>query len=87
MAWRRTTLAFTVAALLAVRLALHQERSAAAGVGAALGLLALVAFLVVSQRRITSMDQAAPEAQDVRVPLGAAACVVALAVFGAVMVL
>ncbi|NGN66636.1 DUF202 domain-containing protein [Streptomyces sp. A7024] len=87
LAWRRTTLSFAIVAVLAVRLALHQEGSAAAAVGAALGLLALVAFLAVAQRRIRAVDRPAPEVQDVRVAVGAAACVAALALFGAVMVL
>jgi uncharacterized membrane protein YidH (DUF202 family) len=88
LAWRRTTLAFTVAAVLAVRQALHHGLSPAAVVAIALCALVLLAFLALAQTRISALGAAdgpaaQVAAQTVRTAVVAAACVLALAVFGA----
>ncbi|HBF80960.1 MAG TPA: hypothetical protein DD420_13835, partial [Streptomyces sp.] len=51
LAWRRTTLSFTVVALLAVRQVLRAGLGAAGTVALALGLLAWLGFLRVAHRR------------------------------------
>ncbi|MFI2781838.1 DUF202 domain-containing protein [Streptomyces sp. ALB3] len=84
LAWRRTTLACTVVALLAVRQALHSESAGTGVLAVALSLLAWVGFLAVAHRRVTGMGTARPAPLSPRHALTAAACTVALAVFAAV---
>ncbi|MFD6276506.1 DUF202 domain-containing protein [Streptomyces sp. NPDC060209] len=81
LAWRRTTLACTVVALLAVRQALHSGVTGAAALAVALSLLAWLGFLAVAHRRVTGMGTAEPAPLSARHALSAAACTVALAVF------
>ncbi|MEU9063023.1 DUF202 domain-containing protein [Streptomyces sp. NPDC048430] len=84
LAWRRTTLACTVVALLAFRQALHHGATGAGVLAVALSLLAWLGFLVVAHRRVTGMGSAGPPAAlSPRQVLTAAACTVALAVFAA----
>ncbi|KPC78760.1 MULTISPECIES: DUF202 domain-containing protein [Streptomyces] len=81
LAWRRTTLACTVVALLAVRQALHGGATAAGVLAVALSLLAWLGFLAVAHRRVTGMTTAKPAPLSSRHALAAAGCTVALAVF------
>ncbi|MFF1461237.1 DUF202 domain-containing protein [Streptomyces sp. NPDC058330] len=85
LAWRRTTLSFTVVALLAVRQVLRAGLGAAGTVALALGLLAWLAFLRVAHRRVGGMGAAEPAPLVVRHALAAAGCTVVLAVCAAVM--
>ncbi|MER5887596.1 DUF202 domain-containing protein [Streptomyces sp. NPDC001941] len=82
LAWRRTTLACTVAAVLAGRLALHDGPSPLGLLGTALGALAWLGFLAVAHRRIRLLDSPRPPALTRRAALVAAGCTVALAAFG-----
>ncbi|MET8681708.1 DUF202 domain-containing protein [Streptomyces sp. NPDC004647] len=84
LAWRRTTLTFAVAAVLAARQALVGGVSPLAGVGVALVLLA---FLVVAHRRIQALTAPEPLAPFARAAPAAAACTVALAVLGATVLM
>lgn len=86
LAWRRTTLAYAVAAVLAGRLALQQGMSARTLAAGGLMALAWLAFLVTAHRRARSLGPARPTALSARQAVLAAGCVVALAVFGATLV-
>ncbi|MFF4188352.1 DUF202 domain-containing protein [Streptomyces sp. NPDC001691] len=82
LAWRRTTLACTVAAVLAARQALHRGGSPLSLVAVALSGLVWLGFLVVAHRRIQALSGAArPRVLGVGTAVGAAACAVALACF------
>ncbi|MEW2125617.1 DUF202 domain-containing protein [Streptomyces sp. NPDC058369] len=85
LAWRRTTLSCTVAAVLAVRQTLHGGATGAGIVALSLSALAWVGFLWVANRRVQSMGGARPRPMEAEGALTAAACVVALAVFAAAM--
>lgn len=81
LAWRRTTLSCTVAAVLAGRAALQEGTTAVAVVACALCLLLWLGFLVVAHRRMTEL---AASSRPLRLPARAAAaaalCTMALAV-------
>ncbi|MFF2195660.1 DUF202 domain-containing protein [Streptomyces sp. NPDC058157] len=81
LAWRRTTLACSVTAVLALRQALHGTGSPVEVGGAAVIALVWVAFLWVAHRRIRQLAAARPAGLTHRAAAGAAACAVALAVF------
>ncbi|MFC9942844.1 DUF202 domain-containing protein [Streptomyces pratensis] len=81
LAWRRTTLACTVVAVLAVRQALRSGPAGAGMLAVALSLLAWLGFLVVAHRRVTGMGTSRPAPLSPRHALTSAACTVALAVF------
>ncbi|MCX5413624.1 DUF202 domain-containing protein [Streptomyces sp. NBC_00059] len=83
LAWRRTTLACTVVALLAVRQGLYGGTAGAGVLAVALSLLAWLGFLAVAHRRVSAMGPAEPATLSPRHALTAAACTVALAVFAA----
>ncbi|WP_329035844.1 DUF202 domain-containing protein [Streptomyces sp. NBC_00178] len=83
LAWRRTTLACTVVALLAGRQALHGGARPAGVLAVALSLMAWLGFLAVAHRRVTGMGSARPAPLSPRHALTAAGCTIALAVFGA----
>ncbi|MEU9622238.1 MULTISPECIES: DUF202 domain-containing protein [unclassified Streptomyces] len=85
LAWRRTTLSCTVAALLAVKQALHGGAGPAALVAVSLSALAWLGFLLVAHRRVLGMETARPQPLSARGALTAAACTIALAVFAAAM--
>ncbi|MFI8006795.1 DUF202 domain-containing protein [Streptomyces sp. NPDC086010] len=82
LAWRRTTLACTVVALLAGRQALQGGARPAGVLAVALSLVAWLGFLAVAHRRVTGMGGARPDALPPRHALAAAGCTIALAVFG-----
>ncbi|MFJ9710563.1 uncharacterized protein DUF202 [Streptomyces sp. Ag109_O5-1] len=87
LAWRRTTLSATVAAILAAKTALHGSASAV-GVAAcaACGLLWL-GFLLVANRRIRALATTdRPRALPPRQATAAVLCTVAIAVCAAALV-
>ncbi|KUJ67245.1 hypothetical protein ACZ90_29620 [Streptomyces albus subsp. albus] len=85
LAWRRTTLACTVAAVLAVRQTLRGGAHPVPLLMAALVLLAWLAFLAGAHRRITSLGAPRPPLLSARAAVLAAGCAVALALCGAVV--
>ncbi|MFF7338523.1 DUF202 domain-containing protein [Streptomyces sp. NPDC008163] len=85
LAWRRTTLSCTVAAVLAVRQTLHGGATNAAVIALSLSALAWLGFLWIANRRVQSMGGARPQPMAVSGAITAAACTVALAVFAAFM--
>lgn len=88
LAWRRTTLASTVAAVLAGRAALHGGASAVGVVACALCCGLWLGFLMLAHRRIRRLAETAePPALSPRHATAAALCTVALAVCGAALVL
>ncbi|MGV9455748.1 DUF202 domain-containing protein [Streptomyces sp. NPDC003635] len=88
LAWRRTTLAGTVAAVLAVRAALHSGVSAPRIVVCALIFVLWLCFLAVANRRIHALA-AGPEPGPLapRHATAAVLCTVGLAVCGAALIL
>ena len=90
-AWRRTTLSSTVAAVLAVRTALHGGATAAGIVVCALCCALWLGFLRVAHLRIRTLESGAgparvPPVLAVRQAAVAVLCTVALAVCAAVLV-
>ncbi|MFF8954673.1 DUF202 domain-containing protein [Streptomyces sp. NPDC014894] len=82
LAWRRTTLTFTVAAVLAGRQALSGPMDAVATVAVALSALVWLGFLLVAHRRVRALGAAAePGVLPERVALAATLCTVGLAAF------
>ncbi|WP_406001783.1 DUF202 domain-containing protein [Streptomyces sp. NBC_00829] len=87
LAWRRTTLAFTVASVLAARQVAGGDLSAAGFVAAALSALVWLGFLRVAHRRVRALDAGPqPRALPPRAALAAATCTIALAGFAVAMV-
>ena len=88
LAWRRTTLTCTVAAVLAGRQALHEEAGALAQVAAACSLLFWLAFIAVAHRRIRALSRSNQPGAPRPVTVAAAAlCTVGLAAFAVGVVL
>ncbi|NEY31790.1 DUF202 domain-containing protein [Streptomyces sp. PRKS01-65] len=88
LAWRRTTLSATVAAVLAVRAALHTGASPAAVAAAAVCGVLWTALLVLAHRRIRALAAAgSPAALPPAYAIAAALGTAAMAVCGAVLVL
>ncbi|MFI1396565.1 DUF202 domain-containing protein [Streptomyces sp. NPDC020681] len=88
LAWRRTTLSFTVAAILAARQATGDRATAAGVVAAALSALVWLAFLWLSHRRVQLLGAGPrPRALSAGGALAAVGCTVALAAFAVAMVL
>ncbi|MFI0544740.1 DUF202 domain-containing protein [Streptomyces sp. WSLK1-3] len=86
LAWRRTTLSGTVAAVLAVKTALHGGPSPDALVVCALCCALWVGFLRLAQRRIhTLASSGAPPSLAPRTATAAVLCAVAMAVCGAAL--
>ncbi|WP_380280534.1 DUF202 domain-containing protein [Kitasatospora purpeofusca] len=79
LAWRRTTLSYTVAALLAVKQVPLPVVSLIA--------LTWLGFLRTAHRRVLGMGASQPRPLSLRGALTAAACTIALAVLAASMVL
>ncbi|WP_405782082.1 DUF202 domain-containing protein [Streptomyces sp. NBC_00859] len=87
LAWRRTTLSFAVAALLAGRQAVEHGTTAAGVLVIALCALVWLAFLRPAHHRMRAVSTGGePPAMTLRTALLAAACPVALAVIGAAVV-
>lgn len=83
LAWRRTTLSCTVAALLAGRQALLGGAGRGAGIAVALSAAAWLGFLWVAQDRMTGLGSRRPQPLSPRRVLTATACTIGLAVFAA----
>lgn len=87
LAWRRTTLAATVVAVLAVRALLHGGVSTTDAVACALCGALWLGFLGLAQRRIRTLAAPAhPPALAARHATAAAFCTVATAVCAVVLV-
>lgn len=87
LAWRRTTLAWTVAAVLGGKTALHGGPSAAGVVGGAVCFLLWLGFLLVAHHRIRTLATTArPPVLAPRHATAAALCTVALAVCATALV-
>jgi uncharacterized membrane protein YidH (DUF202 family) len=87
LAWRRTTLSCTVAAVLAARAALQEGTTALAVIACALCLLLWLGFLGVAHRRMTELAATSrPSRLPVRAAATAALCTLALAVCATAMV-
>ncbi|MGI5199313.1 DUF202 domain-containing protein [Streptomyces sp. CA-288835] len=90
LAWRRTTLAGTVVAVLAARSALHSGPTTAGVLTCALCAALWLGFLAVAHHRIstlTTTERTGPAALSPRHASAAALCTVALAGCAAVLVL
>ncbi|MFI1865012.1 MULTISPECIES: DUF202 domain-containing protein [Streptomyces] len=88
LAWRRTTLAFTVAAVLAGRQTMGDDTGAAGVVAAALTALVWLGFLLVAHHRIRALGAGPrPGVLSERGALAAVVCTAALAAFAVAMVL
>lgn len=81
LAWRRTTLSYTVAAVLAGKQALHHGATPLGLFTAALSLILWLAFVVVAHRRLRVLVTPRPTTMRRATALGATACTVGLAVF------
>ncbi|GAA2262053.1 hypothetical protein GCM10010145_29340 [Streptomyces ruber] len=86
LAWRRTTLSCTVAAVLAGRTALTGGPSAAGVLVCALCAALWLAFLVLAHLRMRDLAVARPAAPAPRTVGAAALCTVALALCAAALV-
>lgn len=91
LAWRRTTLAFTVAAVLAGRQVVstdHGGLDVMGTIAVGLGVLLWVGFIWAAHRRIGVLGSSAhPPSLPARMALVAAGCTVLLAAFALPMVL
>ncbi|GHI84559.1 DUF202 domain-containing protein [Streptomyces xanthophaeus] len=79
LAWRRTTLACSVVAVLALRQALRGSGRPVEVAGAAVTALVWVAFLGVAHRRIRELAAERPRGLAPRAALAVVACTVVLA--------
>ncbi|MEU9037134.1 DUF202 domain-containing protein [Streptomyces sp. NPDC048352] len=86
LAWRRTTLACSVTAVLALRQALHGTGSRVEVAAAAVIALIWAAFLWVAHRRVRRLAGPRPPALAPRVALGVVLCSVGLAVFAMALI-
>ncbi|MBG0856518.1 DUF202 domain-containing protein [Streptomyces spinoverrucosus] len=87
LAWRRTTLSGTVAAVLAARTALHGGLSAPRIIVCALCCILWLGFLLVAHGRIRALAASGrPAALTPRYAAAAAVCTVALAVCASALV-
>ncbi|MEV6573543.1 DUF202 domain-containing protein [Streptomyces sp. NPDC051577] len=87
LAWRRTTLACSVTAVLALRQALRGSGSPVEVVGVAVIVLLWLAFLGVAHRRIRALAAHRPARLAPRAAVGAALCTLALAAFAVAVIL
>lgn len=85
LAWRRTTLACSVAAVLGLRQAMRGPGTPADAAGAGVIVLLWLAFLWVAHLRMRELAAARPRGLTPRAALAAVACTVALAVFAMVL--
>lgn len=87
LAWRRTTLSFVVAALLAGRQTVNAGTLAVSVVVGTLSLLTSLSFLRIAYHRIRTVSiMMEPRTMSARGALLTAVCPIVLAVFGAVFV-
>ncbi|MFA7765684.1 DUF202 domain-containing protein [Streptomyces sp. NPDC048723] len=87
LAWRRTTLASSVVAVLALRQALRGAGAPVELAGAAAIALIWLAFLWVAHRRIRALATGRPQELAPRAALAVVACTLALAVFAMTVIL
>ncbi|MFD9476441.1 MULTISPECIES: DUF202 domain-containing protein [Streptomyces] len=87
LAWRRTTLACSVVAVLALRQALRGTGAPVEVAGAAAIALIWLAFLWVAHRRIRTLAAGRPRELAPQAALAVVACTVALAVFAMTVIL
>ncbi|KOU19009.1 membrane protein [Streptomyces sp. WM6349] len=87
LAWRRTTLASSVVAVLALRQALRGSGSSTEIAGAAVIVLIWLVFLWVAHRRIRELATGRPRGLAPRSALAVVVCTVALAVFAMAVIL
>ncbi|NJQ01370.1 DUF202 domain-containing protein [Streptomyces zingiberis] len=85
LAWRRSTLAASVTALLAARLALREGAHPAGLLAAALVAAAWLLLLATAHRRIRALAVPRPDAAPARTLALATGCAVATAVCGALL--
>ncbi|MEW1772345.1 DUF202 domain-containing protein [Streptomyces sp. NPDC086777] len=87
LAWRRTTLSATVAAVLGAKTALHGGTSAAGVVACAACCVFWLGFLLAAHRRIRALAVTGrPAALTPRQAAGAVLCTVAIALCAAALV-
>ncbi|MGI5400045.1 DUF202 domain-containing protein [Streptomyces sp. CA-135486] len=87
LAWRRTTLAFTVAAVLAARQVAGGGLSTAGFVAVACSALVWLGFLRVAHRRVHALGgRPTPRTLPEPAALAAVACTIALAGFAVAMI-
>lgn len=86
LAWRRTTLAVTLSVMLIGRLAIHDGLDVLSALGLSLALVAWIAFMWLTHRRIQAMAQRVPAAIGRTLPAVAVAMVL-FAAIGVAMVL
>ncbi|WP_447036457.1 DUF202 domain-containing protein [Streptomyces sp. DSM 118878] len=86
LAWRRTTLSCTVAAVLAARAVLNRGPSTTGILACALCLLLWLGFLTVAHHRMVALTAARPRRLTARDACTAALCTLALALCAAAMV-
>lgn len=86
LAWRRTTLSATVAALLAAKTALHGSTSAGGVLACAACCVLWLGFLLVANRRIRALEADRPPALAPRQAAAAVLCTVAVALCAAALV-
>ncbi|MEU9375000.1 DUF202 domain-containing protein [Streptomyces sp. NPDC048255] len=87
LAWRRTTLACSVVAVLALRQALRGSGSPVEVAGAAVTTLIWLVFLGVAHRRIRELAAHRPGGLAPRAALAVVACTVALAVLAVAVII
>ncbi|MFE9256876.1 DUF202 domain-containing protein [Streptomyces sp. NPDC006879] len=87
LAWRRTTLACTVVAVLAVKQTLHGSGSVVELAGVSLVALVWIGFLAMAHRRILELSTARPPSLDAVSARLVALCVLALAFLAVLLIL
>ncbi|MFC9297360.1 DUF202 domain-containing protein [Streptomyces sp. NPDC057011] len=87
LAWRRTTLASSVVAVLALRQALRGSGGPVEVAGAAVIALVWLAFLRVAHGRIRELAAGRPPGLAPRAAVAAVACTVALALFAMTVII
>ncbi|MGW8777935.1 DUF202 domain-containing protein [Streptomyces sp. NPDC055796] len=87
LAWRRTTLACSVTAVLALRTALRGSGSGVEVLAAAVIVLIWLAFLGIAHRRVRQLAAARPPGLAPRSALAVVGCTVALSVFAVAVIL
>ncbi|MFF2524257.1 DUF202 domain-containing protein [Streptomyces liangshanensis] len=79
LAWRRTTLACTVVAVLAGRQAVHDGGTTTGAIGITLTALVWLAFVALTHRRLLALATAQPRAMPHLAAVAAAGCTLLLA--------
>ncbi|SDJ93434.1 DUF202 domain-containing protein [Streptomyces indicus] len=86
LAWRRTTLSCTVAAVLAGKQALQGGPSPLGLLAVAASLLVWLAFVALAHRRMRDLSVPRPAVLTARTAWGAVACALLLTVFAVAIV-